>query len=264
MKIITFCSFKGGTAKTSTALHLGAALAKYHKKRVLLVDFDPQANLSTGLGCGADNLKTMVPVLQGKCEIEEVILKTDLPKLDLIPANTYLDGVEATSPLVSDLYAHERLRNAIAPLNYDFIFIDTPPSLGWLTQSAFFAAHHSLICAIPEPYSVLALQRLREYHDAIYKNHALTVIGVLLTFWDSRGATNEAFIEAIEESFPKKLFDSRIRRDISVSRSILEGLPVFETAESSRASEDYQELANEFVKRCKKSKSSSKKMLAGV
>lgn len=249
MKAITFCSFKGGTAKTSTALHLGSCLAGDHKKKVLLIDFDPQANLSIGLGVGPDSEDTMVPVLQGEKGIEEVIYETPIPKLDLIPANTYLDGVEATSPLVSDLYAHERLRKTIQSLNYDFIFIDTPPSLGWLTQSAFFAAHHSIICAIPEPYSVLALQRLREYHEAIQANHPLSVFGVLLTFWDQRGATNDAFISSINEAFPDKLFDSKIRRDIAVSRAVLEGLPVTETAVSSRAAEDYRNLAKEFVKR---------------
>ncbi|MCB1213533.1 MAG: ParA family protein [Chlamydiia bacterium] len=249
MRVITFCSFKGGTAKTSTALHLGAGLAKYHSKRVLVIDFDPQANLSIGLGIGADRLETMVPVLQGKCSIQEVITPTSVYGLDLVAANTYLDGIESTSPLVTDLYAHERLRRAIAPLDYDYVLIDTPPSLGWLTQSAFFASQYSLICAIPEPYSVLALQRLREYHNAIGANHPVNVLGVLLTFWDARSITNEPFVNAIREAFPDKLFDSRIRRDVAVSRAILEGSPVFESAENSRASDDYQGFIEEFLQR---------------
>ncbi len=138
MRTFVFCSFKGGTAKTSSALHVAACLARYHAKRVLLVDFDSQANLSTGLGIGPDSLDTLVPVLQGQKKAREVIHPTCIPHLDLIPANTFLDGIETHAPLVSDLYAHERLRKALSGLDYDFCFIDTPPSLGWLTQSAFY------------------------------------------------------------------------------------------------------------------------------
>lgn len=104
MKTTVLSSFKGGTAKTSTTLHLGSALAKFHKKRVLLIDFDSQANLSTGLGIGCDSLDTMVPVLQGEKAVNEVIKKTSIPDLFLIPANTYLDGVERTSQIMQDPY----------------------------------------------------------------------------------------------------------------------------------------------------------------
>lgn len=250
MHTITLCSFKGGTAKTSTALHLGSALAECYKKRVLLVDFDPQANLSIGLGIGPDNTNSIVSVLQGQKKVQEVIQKSCVEGLDIIPANTFLDGVETAAPLVGDLYAHERLRRALEGLDYDYAFIDTPPSLGWLTQSAFFAAQHSIICAIPEPYSVLALKRLRDYHEAINQNHSLSVIGVLLTFWDERGATNEAFVAAIEDAFPQKLFNARVRRNISVSRAILQGAPVFHTSPGCRAGADYKRLAREFMQRC--------------
>lgn len=247
MAIITFCSFKGGTAKTSTALHLGACLASNHSKNVLLVDFDSQANLSVGLGLGADSTKTMVEVLQEKLSIEEVIHSTPIKNLSLIPANTFLDGIESTTPLVNDLYAHERLRQALSNLDYDYIFIDTPPSLGWLTQSAFFAANYSLICGIPEPFSIMALNRLKNYHEAIRKNHDIDILGVILTFWDERGATNEAYIEAINSAFPDKLFATKIRRDIAVSRAVLKGLPVFLTDNNCRAGSDYKALTEEFI-----------------
>jgi chromosome partitioning protein len=252
--MITFvvCSFKGGTAKTSSALHIGACLAKYRKKRVLLVDFDSQANLSTGLGIGPDNLDTMVPVLQGQKKTAEVIKQTSTKNLDIIPANTFLDGIEATSPLVSDLYAHERLRKALVGLPYDYCFIDTPPSLGWLTQSAFFAANYSVICAVPEPYSILALNRLKDYHACIQANHALSCLGVIMTFWDAKGATNDAFLNAIEDSFPGLVFQAKVRRDISVSRAIMQGKPVIDTEEKSRAALDYKELAKEFLGRIDK------------
>lgn len=249
MRTFVFCSFKGGTAKTSSALHIGTCLAKYHAKRILLIDFDSQANLSTGMGIGPDSLETMVPVLQGKRKAIEVIQPTSVQGLDLIPANTYLDGIESNVPLVSDLYAHERLRKAIEGLPYDMCFIDTPPSLGWLTQAAFYAAHDSVICALPEPYSILAMNRLKEYHAAIQEHHPMGCFGVVISFWDERGATNNVFLDAIHAAFPNLLFQSKIRRDIAVNRAILQGKPVIETEQRSRASSDYQALANEFLKR---------------
>ncbi len=248
METIACCSFKGGTAKTSTVLHLGAYLAK-QGKRVLLVDFDAQANLSTGLGLSADSLDTMVPVLQGEKRAEEVIQKTYIPGLDVIAANVFLDGVEATHPIVNDLYGHVRLKKALSKLSYDYVFIDTPPSLGWLTQSAFFAANYSIICAVPEPYSILALNRLKEYHERIQEHHKLEVLGVSLSFWDIRGSTNGAYVNAIESAFPDKLFDAKIRRDIMVSRAVLKGEAVFDAYPSSRASYDYECLGREFLAR---------------
>jgi chromosome partitioning protein len=249
MHTITFCSFKGGTAKTSTALHLGACLAGQHQKRVLLVDFDAQANLSVGLGIGYDSLQTMAPVLQGHQKIRDVIQPTAMTGLEIVAANAFLDGIERT--LTQDPYAHERLRKALQEVSddYDYCFIDTPPSLGWLTQSAFFAAQHSLICAIPEAYSVLALRRLREFQDGIRQNHPIDVAGVVLSFWDERGAVNQAFLDEINASFPAKLFESKVRRDVSVSRAVLKGQTVFDQSDGKRAAEDYRALTREFLTR---------------
>src|SRR3984957_20583696 len=128
-KTIAISSFKGGTAKTSTALHVGAALSKFHKKKVLLVDFDAQANLTTGLGFDPDENDSLAPVLQGTKEPHEVIKTNCIKNLDIIPADTWLDRVEVTGTLAADRYSHEKLREIIKPLKYDAIIIDTPPSL---------------------------------------------------------------------------------------------------------------------------------------
>lgn len=254
MKTFTFCSFKGGTSKTSTCLHLGACLAKFHNKRCLLVDFDPQANLSAGLGIGLDTLETMVPVLQGKAKIKDMIQETEIKNLSIIPSNAFLDGIERTSELITDPYAHERLRKALKDVEgeFDYCFIDTPPSLGWLTQSAFFASQHSIICSIPEAFSIIALQRLRDFHNSINEHHPLEVSGVLLSFWDERGAINKSLLGEVEKFFPDRLFNSKIRRDIAVSRAVFEGKPVFETSPTSNASLDYRNLTKEFLKRAEK------------
>lgn len=243
-------SFKGGTGKTSTVLHIGAALARFHGKRVLLIDFDSQANLSSGLGVGCDCLDTSVPVLQGEKHITEVIKETSIPGLYLIPGNTYLDGVERTSPIMQDPYSHERLRKSLKGLDFDYCLIDVPPSLSWLTQSAYFASDYSILAITPEPYSVLALHRLAKFHGMINEHHPIKLAGILLGMWDPRTSTNEVFVEGINELYPNMLLSTCVRRDVSVSRAILQGKSVFEAFPKSRVAEDYKSAAVEFIEKC--------------
>ena len=249
MKRIAVSSFKGGTAKTSTALHIGAALAKFHKQRVLLIDLDAQANLTSGLGFDPDAQDSMAPVLQGTKKIDNVILRTSVKNLDLIPADTWLERVEVTGPLAADRYSHERLKEILKPLKYDTIIIDTPPSLCWLTESALIASHHSLVCATPEFYSVKGLQRLSQFMQSIGQRHSLSVLGIALSFWNPRGKSNTSFLDVIEATFPGKVLDSKVRRDIRVSEASVHGKPIFEVSPKSRASEDYISLTKELLKR---------------
>ncbi|MBI2811589.1 MAG: ParA family protein [Candidatus Melainabacteria bacterium] len=249
MHKIAVSSFKGGTAKTSTSLHLGAALARFHKQKVLLIDLDAQANLTTGLGYDPDAQDSMAPVLQGKKKIQDVIVPTGVKNLDLIPADTWLERVEVTGALAADRYSHERLKEILKTLNYDTVILDTPPSLCWLTESALIAANHSLICATPEFYSIKGLQRLSEFMHSISQRHPFNILGVALSFWNPRGKSNDAFLEVIESTFPGKLLKSKVRRDISVSEASVHGKPIFETAPKSRAAEDYVSLTKELLKR---------------
>lgn len=249
MQAIAISSFKGGTAKTSTSLHLGAALAKFHKKKVLLIDFDAQANLTTGLGFDPDEHDSMAAVLQGNKALEDVIKPTDLTNLHLVPADSWLERVEVTGTLAGNRYSHELLRDIIKATNYDFIIIDTPPSLCWLTESALIAAHHTLVCATPEFYSVKGLERLSHFVENVGQRHPLNVLGVLLSFWNSRGKSNQAFLEVIERTFPGKALKSKVRRDINVSEASIHGKPIFETEADSRAAEDYIAVTKEILKR---------------
>ncbi len=249
MKIITVNSFKGGTAKTSTSLNIGAGIAKYFHKKVLLIDFDAQANLTTGLGLDPDEQDSLANVLQGEKDIKDVIKKTFMKNLNIIPADTWLERVEVSGSLASDRYSHERLKSVLSPLkaNYDYIIIDTPPAICWLTESALIAADHSLICVTPEFYSIKGLQRLSTFLNNISQRHRLNILGVVLSFWNQRGKNNAAFEAVIKNSFPKKLLSSRIRRDIAVSEAVIYGKPVFETAPNSRAAEDYRKLIDEIL-----------------
>jgi len=249
MITISVSSFKGGTAKTSTSLHLGSALCLYHGKKVLLIDFDAQANLTTGLGFDPDEQDSMAPVLQGEKPISEVILHTCIPNMHIVPADTWLERVEVSGSLAADRYSHERLRDILQNLPYDIILIDTPPSLCWLTESALIASHYSLVCATPEFYSVKGLQRLSLFINNISERHGTKILGVLLSFWNPRGKSNDAFIQVTEETFPGKLLQTKIRRDIAVSEATIYGKPVFETATSSRATIDYRALTSEILTR---------------
>ena len=246
---IAISSFKGGTAKTSTTLHVGSALAKFHGQKVLLIDFDAQANLTTGLGFDPDAQESMASVLQGEKKIEEVIVPTSIPGLFLVPADTWLERIEMSGPLAADRYSHERLKEILDPLDFDTIIIDTPPSLCWLTESALIASSHSLVCATPEFYSVKGLQRLSLFLENISSRHSLSVLGVALSFWNPRGKSNNTFLEVIESTFPKKALSSKVRRDVAISESSVYGMPVFETAPKSRAANDYIQLTEEILTR---------------
>lgn len=249
MKVISISSFKGGTAKTSTSLHIGSALALFHKKRVLLIDFDAQANLTTGLGFDPDEQDSMAPVLQGEKPITEVILNTCIENMDIIPADTWLERVEVSGSLAADRYSHERLKEILRDLPYDVVLIDTPPSLCWLTESSLIASNYSLVCATPEFYSVKGLQRLSLFINNISDRHGTKVLGVALSFWNPRGKSNDAFLKVIEQTFPGKLLHAKVRRDIAVSEATIYGKPIFETAPQARASKDYMDLTSEILTR---------------
>jgi chromosome partitioning protein len=216
---------------------------------VLLIDFDAQANLTTGLGLDPDENDSLAAVLLNKKNLNEVVKSTMVPHLDLVPADTWLERVEVTGSLAADRYSHERLREILLITNYDYIIIDTPPSLCWLTESAFIAAQHALVCATPEFYSIKGLERLAQFIENIGQRHPLNLLGVVLSFWNPRGKSNQAFLEVIEKTFPDKLLKTKVRRDISVSEASIFGKPVFETDSSSRAAEDYISLTKELLKR---------------
>jgi chromosome partitioning protein len=247
MKVITVCSFKGGTAKTSTMLHIAAGLALFHHKKVLAIDFDAQANLTSGLGFDADSLDSMASVLQGEKKLDEVIQKTFIPGLDLVPADIWLERVEVTGALASDRYSHERLRDILKQFEgrYDYVWIDTPPSLCWLTESALIASNLALVCATPEFYSVKGLQRLAEFIQGMSERHGLHVLGVCLSFWNSRGKNNRSFLDLIEANFPGKCLKQKIRRDVAVCEAAIYGKPVYESHPQSRAAEDFKALTQE-------------------
>ncbi|PCI76938.1 chromosome partitioning protein ParA [Candidatus Aerophobetes bacterium] len=245
MKILTVSSFKGGTAKTSIALNIGAALARFYDKKILYIDFDAQANLTAGLGFDPDTLDSLAPALQGEKTIGDVIVKTEFENIDLIPADTWLERVEVTGALAQDRYSHEKLKTLLKEVDYDLVIIDTPPSLCWLTESALIACTHALVCSTPEFYSIKGLQRLSYFMHYIAERHPFEVLGVILSFFNHRGKNNEAFLNVIEEAFPGKILSSKIRRDIAVTEASICGKSLFDVKPGSRAAIDFKCLCDE-------------------
>lgn len=246
---MSIASFKGGTAKTSTILHLGAGLALHHKQKVLLIDFDAQANLTSGLGFDCDTVDSLAAVLQGEKTLAQVVQKTAFDNLDLIAADTWLERIELTSPLASDRYSHEKLKTLLINAPYDWILIDTPPSLSWLTESALIAADFALVSATADFYSVKGLERLALFLETINRRHPLQLLGVLLSFWSARGKNNFPFLKLIEKTFPGLAFQTRIRRDSAIGEAAIKGIPVYNSHPRSRASADFEQLTREVLNR---------------
>src|SRR5690606_3828346 len=135
------------------------------------------------------------------------------------------------------------------PLDYDFILIDTPPSLSWLTESAFIAAHQTVICTTAEFYSVKGLERLAQFIEALGKRHPLSILGVVLSFWSERGKNNSDFLALIDRIFPGKCLAGTVRRDVKVQEAAIRGMPLCELKEGTRAAEDYREVVAELMAR---------------
>ena len=250
MITITIVSHKGGTAKTSLVLHLASAFALFHKKKCLVVDADPQADLTAALGFLSKDMQALPAVLDGSKEIKEVVQQTSIKNLSIVKANSFLEKIDKTSVLSMDPFSHERLRKALVDVrdDYDFCFIDIPPTLDWLCDVAFYASDYSIIATTPEPFSILAMERLAKYHKTVNEKHSIEVLGIAFSFWDKRGAINAELLEGVNERFPGKVFKSKVRRDIFVSRAVLEGQPVFLSKSRSRAAKDLKKLAAEVMK----------------
>lgn len=252
MKTITCCSFKGGTGKTSIAIHLATGLAKFHKKRVLVIDLDPQGNLSMGLGL--ETMITSVEAIMGDWKHPLLVQDTNTPSCQAIAASPLLDGIERNPLLAADAAAHYRLKAFLETIadSFDFCLIDTPPSLGWLPQTAFLASSGYLVCLTPDAYSLLALARLKEFHQAFSCHHRVELVGVAFSLWDDRGALNAPLQEEVAAIFPKAIFTTKIRRDISIPRAVFKSQTVYESDPKSRATADYKSLCKEFLRKTKK------------
>lgn len=250
-KIISIANQKGGVGKTTTSINLSASIAAAENK-TLLIDIDPQANSTSGLGFSKDSA-SIYEILIGAEKAENCIIKTDMPHLDVIPANINLVGAEVE---MVDMDNREALlKMALEPLHqkYDYVFIDCPPSLGVLTLNAFTASNSVLIPVQTEYFALEGLGQLLNTINIVKKhfNKDLYIEGVLLTMYDGRLRLSNQVVEEVKKYFGEKVFETLIHRNVRISEAPSHAKPVILYDAVSTGSRNYMALATELINRSK-------------
>ncbi len=249
-RIITLCNQKGGVGKSTSATNLGVFIAALGKK-VLLVDIDPQANTTSGLGINPRKLeKSIYHVLIGKTPIEEVIKKTPIFSVDLLPSSSALAG--ATIELIDIKNREYKLKEALELIRkkYDFIIIDSPPSLGLLTVNALTAANKTIIPVQCEYYALEGLADLLQTIQLVNSNlkTRIAVMGALLTMYDRKSRLHRAVAKEIRRKFPGYVFNAIIPRNISLAEAPSFGKSILQYDPYSHGAKAYRQLAEEILK----------------
>jgi chromosome partitioning protein len=253
-RVVAVANQKGGVGKTTTAINLGASLAAA-ERRVLVVDADPQGNLTSGLGRKSPRpRRSLYEVLIDQIPLEEILLGTDLEHLTLAPSDRNLTGAEIE--LVPLLAREFRLREALQPLvpRYDYVLVDCPPSLGLLTVNALAAAHGVLIPLQAEYFALEGISELQATMKRVQRalNPGLAIDGVLLTMVDERTNLSQQVAQEIRRHFKGQVFRTVVPRSIRLGEAPSFGKPILLYDIRSRGAEAYLDLAKEVISHEKK------------
>jgi chromosome partitioning protein len=251
-RVIAMCNQKGGVGKTTTTINLGAALAEYGRK-VLLVDFDPQGALSVGLGINANALDVTVYnlLVERGHDVRDVIRSTRVPRLDLIPANIDLSAAEVQ--LVGEVAREQVLSRILRPVmdDYDVVLIDCQPSLGLLTVNALTAAHGVIIPLETEYFAMRGVALLVETIEKVTDrlNPRLTIDGILPTMYDGRTLHSREVVESVVRHFGDRVFHTVISRTVKFPDATLAAEPITTYASAHQGAGAYRQLARELIAR---------------
>jgi chromosome partitioning protein len=251
--VITLCNQKGGVGKTTTAINLGAAMAEFGR-RVLLVDFDPQASLTVGLGLNPNTVEMTIYhlMMQPGVTPDDVIVPSGVPGVDLIPSN--IDFAGAEMQLINEVAREQALSRALAPAleRYDVVLIDCQPSLGLLTVNALAASSGVIVPLECEYFALRGVALLKGTIDKVRErlNPRLQMIGLLGTMYDGRTLHSREVLHTLVEGWGDAVFHTVIRRTVKFSEATVAGEPLTEYASSSAGAEAYRQLAKEVLARC--------------
>lgn len=250
-RVIAVINQKGGVGKSTTVINLSACLGE-NKKKVLVIDFDPQGNSTSGYGIEKEELEHDVyDVILHDYPIEDAIMETSEPNVFIVPATIQLATAEIE--LVTAMARESVLKDAVNKVKdeFDYVFIDCPPSLGLLTINALIAANSLLIPIQCEYYALEGVAKLLESMQMVKRrmNPDLEIFGVLMTMFDSRTTLSKQVVDEVQEYFGKKMFKTIIPRNVKVSEAPSHGMPVVQYARVSKGSLAYMKLAKEVVAR---------------
>ena len=255
-RIVALANQKGGVGKTTSAINLSAALAE-QGQQVLLVDFDPQGGCAIGLGVEPGSLEMSIynVLLDRSCNVEDAVITTTFPNLDLLPSN--IDLAAAELMLVQEVAREQTLLRVLAPLRskYDWILIDCPPSLGLLTINALTAADGVIVPSECEYYALRGMALLMDSIERIRDrlNPRLQIDGIVATMYDSRTLHAQEVMQRVKDAFGNRLFDTVIRKTIRFAEAPVAGEPILSYAPNSTGATAYRNLAKEVMDRVKTS-----------
>lgn len=250
-RVVCIANQKGGVGKTTTAINLSASLA-ISGRHVLLIDLDPQANATSGLGVrDLENRASTYDLLMGESPVADIVIPTSQEGLEILPAQRDLVGAEVE--LVQKLAREHRLTEALASVrdDYDIIIVDCPPSLGLLTINGLTASNGVLIPLQCEYYALEGLSALMDTVGLIRErlNPALEIEGILLTMFDTRNSLSHQVAEEVRQHFGDDVFKTMIPRNVRLSESPSHGVPVAHYDATSKGAQAYLDLANEMMPR---------------